>query len=72
MKRRKSVDESINEIVEKQKIRNQKEKQLLESDEYILWLQNFTEKYNLFFNDSWLYKPKKISTEDLDLLYCTI
>ena len=52
-------------IIEKLKIRNQKEKKLLESNEYMNWLDNFT-KFNSSFNDEYSYAKEKFQPEDLE------
>ena len=42
-----------------------KEKELFSSPKYILWLNEFTKKYESFSDDDWLYNPDKISDDDL-------
>lgn len=37
---------------------------LVEKDAYIKWLEEFTEKYPKFSDDTWLYKQDEISKED--------
>lgn len=43
-----------------------RKKKLIESDEYILWLQNFTTIYESFGDDDWIYCKNEISSKDLE------
>ena len=52
-------------VIERIIERMEKEKKLVSNYDYISWLENFTLKYELFNDSSWLYKPEEISKEDL-------
>ena len=43
-----------------------KEKELFSSPKYIMWLNEFTKKYESFSDDDWLYESEKISAKDLE------
>lgn len=47
-----------------EQIRKEKVSNMLETDNYINWLDTFTKKYSNFSDDLWLYYPHKISEED--------
>ena len=53
-------------IIEKLKIRKQKEKKLLESDEYMNWLYDFTKVNITFYDDDWLYCNENMLPEDIE------
>ena len=44
--------------------RNELRETLLESDEYINWLEQFTIKYSNFTDNDWLYHKKKLPKSD--------
>ena len=47
-------------------------KWMIESDEYISWLERWTVQYSQFCDDDWLYCPDDISKEDkekVDIFY---
>lgn len=43
-------------------------KEIISTDDYISWLLKFTEKYNEFYIDDWLYKEDEISQKNNDLV----
>lgn len=59
--RGKEVIQRVNERLEKKK---QQLHEMLTSNEYILWLQIFTEVNDNFRSDDWLYTNEKLSKND--------
>ena len=59
------VGKVVQEMIEREK---RKEK-ILSSDEYILWLIEFTKDYPNFTDEDWLYKPNEISKENKNKVY---
>ena len=44
--------------------RNVDKKELISNNNFILWLEQFTLRYNAFTDDDWLYKPDELSEVD--------
>lgn len=58
----KSLKRFVEEIEKKEKA----QKELVETDNYIKWLEKFTEEHPNFDDTTWLYFPEKISKENND------
>lgn len=54
------------EVKKKLLLRKNKMQEIISSNEYILWLEKFTEKYSGFSDDSFSDKDKKITSIDLE------
>ena len=60
----KELDGFIGEYIRKK----DKMKELVISEEYIKWLEKFTEEHPTFNDNEWLYFPEKISKEDNEMV----
>lgn len=54
------IKEMLQELEEKESIK----REMLLNDSYIKWLEHFTEKFQDFNHNSWLYSPEEISKEE--------
>ena len=72
---KKSLEKAAKKIMEEEKNREKRIKELITEGEYILWLEKFTIKYTRFSDNDWLYCPEEIleadraRVEELTLFY---
>lgn len=70
-----SFDEYLKEYALETKLKTSKISELISNNEYMLWLENFTNNKTVFCDDEWIYFPDKLSKQDnenvdkLNLLY---
>lgn len=64
--KREEAYKSIMELKEYYDARDKAKRAIVESDNYILWLTEFTKEHPLFSTDDWIYTPNLISKEDND------
>lgn len=55
---------TTNEIVQKEKIRNQMIENMMSNFEYIEWLIEFTQNKYGFYDDEWIYFPEEIEENE--------
>lgn len=60
----KKISKWVEEYVEKEKIIDNKIKEMLSNTDYLKWLDNFTIAHQNFSDDEWLYFPIEISMND--------
>lgn len=58
------MNEFIEEYIKNEIEKNEKRKQILSNDEYMLWLDNFTQIHRSFCDDYWQEKSGAITEED--------
>ena len=63
---RDKMREYVLEFKKKEEIRKRKMNEISSSSNYLDWLNQFTIKYPSFSDDTWFYKEKKISKENLE------
>lgn len=61
---KKSLEKAAKKIMEEEKNRKRRIKEIITGGEYILWLEKFTIKHTRFSDNDWLYCPEEISEED--------
>lgn len=61
---KKSLEKAAKKVIEEEKNRERRIKEIITGGEYILWLEKFTIKHTRFSDNDWLYCPEEISEED--------
>lgn len=60
----KDICNGIQDVIDGLIKSQERAKSIVADNVYMLWLEKFTNIYPLFSDDTWLYKPDEISTED--------
>lgn len=58
------LDKWVEEYWAKEKVKNEKIKKLMANKDYLIWLDQFTQDKDEFYDDDWLYCPEKIKDSD--------
>lgn len=58
------MDMKFEKFYERFQEEERQKRELIEKDDYIKWLENFTKEHPMFSDDTWLYKQDEISKED--------
>ena len=58
------VDEIISNMIEKERKSEEQKQEIFSSDNYLIWLEQFTTTNNEFSDNSYIYLPSNISQED--------
>lgn len=65
---KKRLEKVAKKLMEEEKNRKRRIKEIITGGEYILWLEKFTIKHTRFSDNDWLYFPEEISEEDIKSL----